>query len=130
LGGTGGDLGTLGGRYTKAEALNNAGVVVGWSTTSGGAQHAMLYSNGIMEDLNKLLPPTSGLTLTDAVGIDASGRIVAYGTDSSGATHEVLLTPEAVPEPTTLAMFGLVGIAFGARRLVIGRRKTSRTLAS
>ena len=122
------DLGTLGTNHwsTKVEAINNAGLLVGWSTTNSGAQHAFLDSAStfIMQDLNSLIPPTSGLTLTDAVGIDADGRIVAYGTDASGATHEYLLTPvpQPAPEPTTLALFGLVAIAFGARRLAVRRR--------
>jgi probable HAF family extracellular repeat protein len=112
-------LGTLGGTNGVANALNNSNQVVGWSQTASGAQHAFLYSNGTMQDLNRLIPPLSGITLTSAVGIDGSGRIVAYGTNASGQTEEFLLTPlEAlVPEPSTLAVFGLVILALAARQV-------------
>jgi probable HAF family extracellular repeat protein len=109
-------LGSLGGTNGVANALNNSNQVVGWSQTTSGAQHAFLYSNGTMQDLNLLIPPISGITLTSAVGIDGSGRIVAYGTDSSGQTQEFLLTPAAIPEPSTLAVFGLMIVAFAAHQ--------------
>lgn len=102
------ELGGLGGKHGVGNALNNAGQVVGWSEIADGTHHAFLYDKGIMEDLNTLIPPTSGLNLDTAVGIDASGRIVALGTDDSGVTHEYLLAPATVPEPSTLALFGLV----------------------
>jgi hypothetical protein len=66
-----------------------------------------------MRDLNDLIPAGSGIVLNDAVGIDAQGRIVATGDDGTGTSHEYLLTPpalgttNAVPEPSTLLVFGL-----------------------
>jgi probable HAF family extracellular repeat protein len=108
-------LGNLGGTNGVVNALNNASQVVGWSQVASGAQHAFLHSNGTMQDLNLLIPPISGITLITAVGIDDSGRIAAYGTDSSGRTEEFLLTPAAVPEPSSLAIFGLVILGFIAR---------------
>jgi probable HAF family extracellular repeat protein len=112
------NLGSLGGRNGVANALNNSNQVVGWSQIASGAQHAFLYANGAMQDLNVLIPPASGITLASAIGIDASGRIVAYGTDSSGQTQEFLLTPLAppVPEPSTLAVLALGILAFAARQ--------------
>ncbi|WP_254053994.1 PEP-CTERM sorting domain-containing protein [Singulisphaera sp. GP187] len=110
------DLGSLGGKNGTGNALNNAGQVVGWSEIANGAHHAFLYDKGIMEDLNTLIPPTAGLNLESAIGIDASGRIVAFGTDRSGATHEYFLTPAPVPEPSTLAFFGLVAGSLVLRR--------------
>jgi probable HAF family extracellular repeat protein len=112
-------LGNLGGANAVANALNNSNQVVGWSQIASGAQHAFLYTNGTMQDLNLLIPPVSGITLTSAVGIDSSGRIVAYGTNASGQTEEFLLTPlEApVPEPSALAVFGLVIFALAARQV-------------
>ncbi len=111
-------LGTLGGANAAAYALNNSNEVVGWSQIANGDSHAFLYANGTMEDLNLLIAPLSGITLTSAVGIDAAGEIVAYGTDASGQSHEYLLTPaEApVPEPSTLAVMGLMIIAMAARQ--------------
>ena len=49
-----------------------------------------------MQDLNLLIPPLSGITLTSAVGIDAAGDIVAYGTDASGQIARILAHPGRV----------------------------------
>jgi probable HAF family extracellular repeat protein len=114
LGSTDVSLGSLGGTNGFAIALNNSDQVVGWSQIASGAQHAFLYSNGTMQDLNLLIPPLSGITLTRAVGIDSAGEIVAYGTDASGQTNEYLLTPleSPVPEPSTLAVFAVMIATF------------------
>jgi probable HAF family extracellular repeat protein len=111
-------LGSLGGASGVANALNNANQVVGWSQIASGAQHAFLYSNGAMKDLNLLIPPLSGITLTSAVGIEAAGEIVAFGTDASGQSNEYLLTPleSTVPEPSTLAIMSLIIVAVAARQ--------------
>ncbi len=112
-------LGSLGGTNGVANALNNSNQVVGWSQTASGAQHAFVYSNGTMQDLNLLVPTSANITLVDAVGIDGSGRVVAYGTDSSGQMDEFLLTPDAssVPEPSTLAVFGLMMAAMAVHHV-------------
>jgi probable HAF family extracellular repeat protein len=117
------NLGNLGGTNGVANALNNSNQVVGWSQIASGAQHAFLYANGSMQDLNLLIRPFSGITLTSAVGIDSAGEIVAYGTDSSGQSREYLLTPllATVPEPSTLAVMSLTIVVLAARHLR-GRR--------
>ena len=120
-------LGSLGGPYGFANALNNSNEIVGWSQIASGAQHAFLYMNGTMQDLNLMIPASSGVTLIDAVGIDAAGRIVAYGTDASGQTEEYLLTPQIVPapEPSTLVVFGVAILTVAASRHRSRRNVTS-----
>ena len=46
------DLGTLGGSVAVPLALNDKGQVVGYSTTPDGVEHAFLWENGSMRDLN------------------------------------------------------------------------------
>ncbi len=122
-------LGSLGGANGAAYALNNSNEVVGWSQIASGAQHAFLYANGAMTDLNSLIPVSSGIVLTSAVGIDAAGEIVAYGTDSSGQSHEYFLTPSEapVPEPASLAIMGFMIVAVAGRQAGCRFRKTPGT---
>ncbi len=68
-----------------------------------------------MTDLNTLIPASSGWFLTGGMSINNNGQILATGVgpDGSwaGAQDVFLLTPIAgseVPEPSTLAFFGLV----------------------
>jgi probable HAF family extracellular repeat protein len=122
--GAGISLGTLGGGNAFANALNNSDQVVGSSQIASGALHAFLYTGGTIQDLNLLIPPLSGVTLTSAVGIDAAGDIVAYGTNARGQTHEYLLTPaeSPVPEPSSLAVMSLAIAAVAICRVRRNRK--------
>jgi probable HAF family extracellular repeat protein len=114
---------------SKPSALNNAGQVVGYFEIAGSGHllHAFLYDSGTTYDLNDLIPNASGITLNYTGGIDEAGRIVGFGTDGSGASRAYLLTPATpVPEPTTLALLGLIATSAGAR-LVIRRCRARAT---
>jgi len=76
------DLGTLGGSASEAYGLNNSGQVVGWARTAAGAQHAFLYSAGVMTDLGSL---GGGSSL--ARDVNNSGRVVGDSWTSSGGIH-------------------------------------------
>lgn len=91
------DLGTFdGGSYSRATGINASGQVVGDSQTNGKqGEHAFLYDDSAsphMRDLNRLIPFSSGVELTDARGIKDLGQIAAYGT-INGQRHAFRLTP-------------------------------------
>jgi probable HAF family extracellular repeat protein len=93
------DLGTLGGNYSDTYNINDGGEIVGYSyTASMDEQHAFLYQEGQMKDLNDLIPAESGWKLWDAFAINNQGQIVGGG-DKQEGFHAYLLTP--VPPDTT-----------------------------
>lgn len=100
------DLGTLGGTYSYALGINTAGQIVGYSALSGSSyDRAFLCEDGVMIDLNSLLPAGSGWSLSRANAINELGQIVGGGTNPAGQGRAFLLTP--VPEPATLALLVL-----------------------
>ncbi len=85
---------------TFATALNNSDQVVGYEP--GSDQLAFLWSkdDGLL-DLNGLIDPNLGITLTRANGINDMGQIIAYS-ESGFVRTAYLLTP--VPEPSSLVL--------------------------
>jgi probable HAF family extracellular repeat protein len=65
------DLGSLGGTLSVANAINDAGQIVGQSRRRDGKIHAFLWQNGKMRDLGTL-----GGSASDAFAISASGDVV------------------------------------------------------
>jgi probable HAF family extracellular repeat protein len=86
------DLGTLGGGFSAALGINDAGDIVGTSLTAAGDYHAFLDDGSSTVDLNTLLPAQSSWTLIDANGINSAGDIVGFG-DLDGAFEGFELTP-------------------------------------
>lgn len=76
------DLGTLGGGISTAQAINDAGQVVGWSTTKAGTTHAFLWSAGRMLDLGTL-----GGSQSIAFDINNRSEVTGYSTTASGVDH-------------------------------------------
>jgi probable HAF family extracellular repeat protein len=88
------DLGVLkGGTYSVAFSVNDSDVVVGYGNIANNAPHAMVWtaSHG-MQDLNSLIPKTSGWTLINANAINNVGQITGYGS-RNGHNHAFVLTP-------------------------------------
>jgi probable HAF family extracellular repeat protein len=94
-------LGALGpDLLSQALGVNNRDQVVGLSqiTVGTGVQnHAFIWQNGRMTDLNDLVAPGTTLTLTIAQEINDRGEITGQATTPSGAT----VAFEAVPVSVT-----------------------------
>ncbi|QJU58718.1 PEPxxWA-CTERM sorting domain-containing protein [Sphingomonas sp. AP4-R1] len=123
------DMGGFLGGYSSAAGINNLGQIVGAGGNS--ASHpsavAFLWEQGVYTNLNDLIAPDSGWTLTGAYDINNVGQIVGAGM-IDGERRAFLLTPLSdVPEPASWALmllgFGAVGMAMrrqGAVRVAFG----------
>jgi probable HAF family extracellular repeat protein len=89
------DLGTLYGLPVSwAQAINNKGQVVGFSQDFSNNTVASLWQDGVLTDLNTLIPPNSALFLVEALGINDRGQITGYAFDTStGRAPAFLATP-------------------------------------
>src|SRR6266496_1051343 len=81
------DLGTLGGGYSYAVAVNNRGQVAGNSATASGDQHPFLWQKGTMTDLGTL----GGSFGQVANAINDLGQVVGYGWTIGDASYHALL---------------------------------------
>lgn len=105
------DLGTLpGDGYAYANDINNLRQVVGNSFGSG---RGFLWEDGSMVQIDTLLDPADGWTVTDAYAINDAEQIAGTAC-MAGVCYAVRLDPVmAVPEPATYALFvaglGLLG---------------------
>ncbi|MEE9554513.1 MAG: DUF3466 family protein, partial [candidate division Zixibacteria bacterium] len=92
--------------YAKgvATGINNNGQIIGWMNTSlsGGNARAFIWEDGVMTNLNQLLPDGSGWIVKSASDINDAGQIVGTGEAPDGETHGYLLTPipTDIPEYT------------------------------
>ena len=87
------DLGTLPGDVGSVGlGANDTGDVVGASLDMSGSPRAFLWQNGVMTDLNTLIPAGSPLFLLFAETINSRGEIVGFGATSTGDTHGFLAT--------------------------------------
>jgi probable HAF family extracellular repeat protein len=89
------DLGSLDGDpCSVAISINAQAQIVGFSDDcSGNNQHAFLWENGRMTDLNGFVSPASDFTLIQALFINDRGEIAAQGVLPNGDQRAVLLIP-------------------------------------
>ena len=80
------DLGTLGGNASSADAINDAGVIAGYSYLENGTAHATLWSGGSISDLGTLGGKNSG-----AKGINNAGQVVGWSFTSGNSTIHATL---------------------------------------
>jgi uncharacterized membrane protein len=96
--------------------VNDLGVAVGAATYDGSpnswVRYAFIYSQGVMTNLNELIPSDSGWELRYAYGINNRNWIVGYGRNPQGLERAFLL----IPEPATLSLLALCGLAAMRRR--------------
>ena len=88
-------------------AINDLGQIVG---AQGGK--AILYTSpdAVPVELSKLLANKTDWNLYQATGINNRGEIAGYGTQLGVATTYFKLTPvEPVPEPSSIALFAVIG---------------------
>lgn len=100
------DLGTLGGDYSGALGINDAGQIVGYSRTDSGPIRGFLYENGVMKILGTL-----GGDYSNAQAINEAGDIAGGSTIASGDNHAFLDRQGEMFDLGTLG--GTYGFAFG-----------------
>jgi probable HAF family extracellular repeat protein len=80
-----------------ATGINNRGQVVGSTFNSTGWSHGFISQDGVMTDLNTLIPGDSNLFIIAASNINERGQISGMATVMSGPDegkiHAILLTP-------------------------------------
>jgi probable HAF family extracellular repeat protein len=103
------DIG-ISGHQSTAYDINSSGDVVGTTDAPDGFFNAFLYHDGQTFYLNDLIDPAAGWHVTEAYGINDAGQIVGYGDSPlgpSGVVHAFLLTPVAVPEPSSVCLLAV-----------------------
>jgi probable HAF family extracellular repeat protein len=90
------DLGTLAGDFASlAIGINSKAQVVGASFDASFNPRAFVGQNGVMVDLNSLIPAGSSLFLLFASRINSSGQIVGLAFDTStNESHAFLASPD------------------------------------
>lgn len=93
-------IGTAGGQYSAGFALNDRDEVVGMTSRADGQYVAFLWRNGVLSDLNTLLPAGTGWMLERALDIDEHGVIVGEG-KLNGERRAFMLAPSSTSSVPT-----------------------------
>jgi len=118
------DLGTLGGNYSYATAINASGHVVGNSSLNDGNSHAFVWYNGSMRNLR--IPINS-----DARAINDSGQIVGSYYPSRGVMiRSYLYSDGLIQDIGDLDSFDTVAYSINNRGHIIGTSSTRMFLYS
>ena len=98
------NLGTLSGDVVSAAVgINNRNQVTGVSIDSNGNQRGFLWQDGVMYDLNALIPAVDSqrYSVLHGFGINDEGQIVGFAFDSvTGEVHAFLANPACDEDDT------------------------------
>jgi probable HAF family extracellular repeat protein len=110
------DLGTLGGSYSSARAINAGGEVTGISSRADGSFHAFTYtvSRGML-DIGTL-----GGTTGVGNGINRSGDVAGYSTTADGTYHAFLYRNGAMQDIGDLGGGSATAYALNDAAIVVG----------
>jgi probable HAF family extracellular repeat protein len=114
------DLGALAGGQSQAMAINQDGVIVGWSTVKSGDMRAVRWQSGVKKNLGTL-----GGRNSQALGISALGVIAGWSETASGDRHAFIWKDGVMTDIGTLG--GSTSQAFGINRagVVVGVSTTA-----
>jgi probable HAF family extracellular repeat protein len=117
------DLGTFGGRWSRAFGINRAGKVVGGAATLAGNTRAFLWSNGTLRSLGTL-----GGDLSEARAINDAGQVVGSSTITPGSVdvrHAFLWENGVMKDLGTLGGNFSEALAINPVGQVVGESKTA-----
>lgn len=118
------DLGTLPGDiHSTGFAVNSKGQIVGRSADANFNGVGYLWENGVMTDLNTLIPADSTLVVLNATAINDEGQIGGTAMTSSGELHAFLATPRDDDEARGEVVAARESFARPAIRLTENQRK-------
>ena len=107
--------------------INNFGIVLGTSSQSTtGTQIQFVYSNAQSYDLNALIAPNSGWTITHAHDINDNGQIVAQAFGPDNTYRSIILEPTAdnpFPRTGTAPILSLSSLSLDFGSVAVGSSK-------
>ena len=116
-------LGFLGGtadsRFSTASDVNEAGQVVGASTTDSGEVHAFLWQDGAMTDLGTL-----GGGRSEAVAVNDRGQVVGVSRTAAGDDHAFLWQDGVMTDLGTLGGHSSTATDINNAGQIVGRAST------
>lgn len=111
------DLGTLGGSWSTAAAINDRGQVVGWSEVKPGSMldHAFIWERGAMTDLKSLGGPTS-----QAYDVNNQGHVVGTSDVHPRGSHAFLYMQGKMTDLGTLGGWNSYAYAISDSQIIAG----------